>query len=406
MTFFGIGKTAATVPAPSDHPSGPSDVVERVVQINGRFRALVEHATELVVVWNNHGDIVYRNPAAIRFAHGGETRAHGDLVPLTDLGVHPDDRAYVEDVVHELRHRRGDTARFVARYLRFDGVPRWLEVTLSNQLGDPAVRGMVAYSRDITTQHETQEALRESEAHFKALVEFSSDLVAVVDADGTMLRPSPTHVLSYPVGSLVGRSTLDLIHPDDMALAEATLARAKALPGEPLEIELRIRESDATWRFFHVTVTNRLEDRAVGGFVVNGRDVTESREAEEVLRASEARFRRLFERAPDVIYRWRLGAQPGFEYLSPSVERLTGYTVEELCGDSALAINVLHPDDLTLVARVLEHGDLSVPYTVRWRHRDGDLTWVECHVEPIRDRDGVPVAIEGIARDVPARVRA
>lgn len=374
---------------------------------------MVGHATEPIVVWNADGVIVYRNPAAVRFATGehdpggaNPPAANTRGIDPTDLIVNAEDGRLVANIAEALRRRPGDTAQFVARYRRHDGMYRWLDVTLSNQLDDPDVHGIVAYARDITTEHDARVALRDSEAHFKALVEHSTDLVAIIDAHGTLLRPTPTHVLGYPVGSLVGHSTLSLIHPDDLEETRSILAKATATPGHTLGTEVRIRETDGTWRSFDITITNRLDDPAVGGFIVNGRDITDRRRAENILRGSEARFRRLVEQAPDVVYRWRLGTEPGFDYVSPSVERLSGYSVAELCADPGLATRVLHPEDLPIVLAGMNDQASTEPYTVRWRRRDGGVTWVEHHAEPIRDHNGALVAIEGIARDVTARVDA
>jgi PAS domain S-box-containing protein len=204
------------VPLPTDRSSGPLSGREGLVEGEERFRALLGHATELIVVWDAHGRVVYRNRAARRFVHGAEVGAGRDPPSMTDIDVHRSDRDRVDEIVGDLRGHPGATARFAARYRRSDHVFRCLEVTLSN-LADPTMRAMVAYARDITPQHEAREALRDGEAHFKALVGHSSDLVAVVDADGALLRPTPTHVLAYPEGSLVGQNVLALVHPDDVS---------------------------------------------------------------------------------------------------------------------------------------------------------------------------------------------
>jgi len=162
---------------------------------------------------------------------------------------------------------------------------------------------MVADVRDLTALLPPHDVFREGEAYFDALVLHSSDLVAVIDANGTALRASPTHVLTYHTGSLVGRNMLELVHPEDRSQARATLDRAAAVPDQPFEAGVRLRHADGTWRFFDVTVTNHLGVPGVRGFVVNGRDVTDRQCAQDILRDGEARFRRIVEQAPDVIYR-------------------------------------------------------------------------------------------------------
>src|SRR5580704_17411773 len=108
---------------------------------------------------------------------------------------------------------------------------------------------MVADVRDLTALVQPRDLVREGEASFEALVLHSADLVAVIDANGTALRVTPTHVLAYPAGSLVGRNMLELVHADDLARARSTLKLAAAAPGRPFEVGVRLRETDGTWRF-------------------------------------------------------------------------------------------------------------------------------------------------------------
>ncbi|MBI4492016.1 MAG: EAL domain-containing protein, partial [Chloroflexi bacterium] len=130
---------------------------------------------------------------------------------------------------------------------------------------------------------------------------------------------------------------------------------------------------------------------------------SEQRRAE--LAASEARFRRLAENAPDVIYRYELRPQRGFSYVSPAVARILGYTPEELCADPDLVLRNAYPEDVPLLASRAAQAS-SEPAVVRWRHKDGHTVWIERHNVPVYDAEGKLVANEGIARDITARRQA
>ena len=130
-------------------------------------------------------------------------------------------------------------------------------------------------------------------------------------------------------------------------------------------------------------------------------------QADDALSQNEASFRRLVEFAPDVIYRWRMPPKAGYDYVSPSIEQLTGYSAAELVADPALGIEIVHPADRLVTSEIMSAaGKHAGPYTVRWLRRDGGITWAEHHVAPIRDDNGEVVAIEGIARDVTVRVES
>jgi PAS domain S-box-containing protein len=126
--------------------------------------------------------------------------------------------------------------------------------------------------------------------------------------------------------------------------------------------------------------------------------------AETALRESEARFRRLADGAPDVIFRYRLLPDPGIEYLSSAVEAMTGYTAEEFLADQELLFRIIHPGDLPLLEEMVTDTDSR--HVLRWITRDGGLIWTEQKFVPVRGDDGRLVALEGIARDVSGRVEA
>ena len=123
------------------------------------------------------------------------------------------------------------------------------------------------------------------------------------------------------------------------------------------------------------------------------------------LARSEEMFRRLAEHAQDVVYRYRLRPNRGFEYVSPAVLAVNGYTPEEHYADPELGFKIVHPDDADLLraSMIPSVQTLGDPVVIRWLHKDGSLIWTEQRNVPVFDASGTVIAIEGIVREITER---
>jgi PAS domain S-box-containing protein len=138
-------------------------------------------------------------------------------------------------------------------------------------------------SADPILERRVREVLADSERHFRELVEYSSDLIAVVSAEGLLeyVSPSVRRLLGHEPRDVFGRSTLDFLHPNDAAPLFEALRHALTKPPEPTPTSLRFRHADGSWRLFE-SVGRVCEVRpGVNALIVNARDVTERSAAEE-----------------------------------------------------------------------------------------------------------------------------
>ncbi|MDQ3779861.1 MAG: EAL domain-containing protein [Chloroflexota bacterium] len=127
--------------------------------------------------------------------------------------------------------------------------------------------------------------VRASEARLGALVRNAPDLITILDADGAIRYESPAteRVLGYGPDELIGQNALALIHPDDLPRVDVLFAECLATPGVNVLADFRFRHKDGSWRWLEAVGTNLLDNPSVGGIVVNSRDVTDRRRAEERL---------------------------------------------------------------------------------------------------------------------------
>ena len=128
--------------------------------------------------------------------------------------------------------------------------------------------------------------LRRSQERFRSLVQNSADVSMIVGTDGRVVYESQAveRVLGFKMEDRVGRSVFEAVHPDDISSGEELLGDVVRTPGAMVSGELRIRHSDGSWRWIEAVGKNLLDDPAVGGVVVNYRDITSRRKLEDELR--------------------------------------------------------------------------------------------------------------------------
>src|SRR5688572_18920820 len=195
------------------------------------------------------------------------------------------------------------------------------------RLGPAALRAL-DLKRAREEQLQAEQARRQSEERFRALIEHGADAIVLLASDGTVLFASQAseRVLGYRPAELVGRSGFEQVHADDLPKLRAVVDGVLDQPGKPQTVELRVRHADAAWHVLEAVVVNRLAEPAVGAIVVNARDVTERNEAEAALRDSEERYRTLVEGVRDVIF--ALSPDGTIRSLNPAFEAILGWRRE------------------------------------------------------------------------------
>ena len=128
--------------------------------------------------------------------------------------------------------------------------------------------------------------VRRSEERFRSLVRNASDGIMIVGADGAVTYESPgvDRVLGHQPEARIGRSALELVHPDDLPWVERLFGEVVATPEAQASAEFRARHADGSWRFIEGVAKNVLDDPAIRGVVLNYRDVTDRHSLEEQLR--------------------------------------------------------------------------------------------------------------------------
>ncbi|HEX6609383.1 MAG TPA: MHYT domain-containing protein, partial [Hyphomicrobiaceae bacterium] len=122
----------------------------------------------------------------------------------------------------------------------------------------------------------------ESEVYFRSLIENASDLILVMDRDGTrrFVSPSYERVLGYRREEMVGKLAWDCVHPDDVVRVQAAVNELARHPDQTERLTFRVRHADGSYRVLGTIIKNLLHNHAVRGFIVTAQDETERRELE------------------------------------------------------------------------------------------------------------------------------
>jgi diguanylate cyclase (GGDEF)-like protein/PAS domain S-box-containing protein len=244
---------------------------------------ILEAMTSLVVVIDSEGRIIRFNRASEQAT--GWTRHEVVGRSFWDLFIVPEELDGVRGAFLELKGGR-PTSQHENHWVTRDGRRRridWSNTAIPGNNGEPAF--IVGTGIDVTDARHAEAALRDSEARFRSLVLNASDIVAVVDRDGTVQYASPAaeRLLGWEVATHIGASALDLIHPDELALAVESMVETVAEAGVKLPLEVRLAHADGSWVPVEVVANNRLEDPAVAGIVMTIRDIRERKRMETLL---------------------------------------------------------------------------------------------------------------------------
>jgi PAS domain S-box-containing protein/putative nucleotidyltransferase with HDIG domain len=369
-----------------------------------QFRDVVEKSGIAIVIDDRDGRVTYHNARFAEILGYSAEEMKGRTIWTI---VHPEDAATLRKY-HEGRVR-GENApsRYDMRAIRKDGATIFLEVdVVAVEVGGRLV-GTHSYIRDITEYKRGEEKRRETEARFRAIAEYSPDTILILDDSYHIIYANPASaVLSgHSLEEIMGQDFRAFIEPESRGIAADLYLRLLRKEDVPQRYEYGIVRKDGQKR--RVEVTSSLVAAEDGKFnvIAQVRDVTDQNAAEEALKASEEKFKILFEYAPDAYY---LNDPKGnFLDVNIAAERLTGYKKEELVGKDFLSLGLLPafqiPRAAALLAKSLA-GRPTGPDGFVLRRKDHTEVSAEIRTYPVNIKGQTLVL--GIARDVTERKKA
>ena len=247
--------------------------------------------------------------------------------------LHPEDHEPVAAVYRDYIAGKIPEYRVEFRQRTRSGEWKWIlslgRVVERDAQGQPL--RMLGTHTDITERKRMEETLRESEERFRLLIQNSSDIIMVADENGSMrfVGGPSERILGYRASEMIGTSGFDLIHPEDRQRVVWVFEGGVKQPGIVGSSEYRYRHKDGHWVHLEAVGTNLLSDPRVKGIVVNIRDITERKRAEEALRASEVDYQEVFNASNDAIFIHE-ASNGAIVDVNQAMLQLYGYTHEEV----------------------------------------------------------------------------
>jgi two-component system cell cycle sensor histidine kinase/response regulator CckA len=372
-------------------------------QSEQRFAQFMLHLPGLAWIKDANGRYVYANDAAVKVFRMSREQFYGK----TDDEVFPPETAaqFKESDRQALISESGMQA---IESLEFDDglihhvIASKFALPFSN--GQPTTVGGIAI--DITERRRAEETLRESEERFRALVEHGFEGINIVDSQGTLIYAGPGNksVLGYSAEEVKGRSTFETIHPDDLPKAHTAWHQILQNPEQIFQPALRLRHKDGSWHWMEVSACNLLHHPAVGGIVVNWRDITQRKLAEDKLQESEERKAAIFESALDALI--TIDQEGKVVEWNPAAERIFGYTSQQAIGRE-MAELVIPPQSREAHRQGMEEFRGTGEGTVLRKlveltalRADGTAFPAEIYITPIRTQSP---SFSGFIRDITDR---
>ena len=244
------------------------------------FRSMVQNISDIITLVDINGTIRYESDSIKHILGYHATELVGkNIMEL----MHPDDIETVSAAFINCTQHNGIAPMVEFRFLSKSGDYVYLESIGNNQLNNTTVQAIIVISRDITQRKKVEDAIYESELKFKSLVHNISDIISIVQPDGTITYQSSSikQKMGYAENELINKKIVEIIHPDDFA---PVMQEFKKLIDEGINtntMEFRLKNKNGEYFCIEAQATNQLNNPTIKGIVINSRDITERKKTEE-----------------------------------------------------------------------------------------------------------------------------
>ncbi|HZK95601.1 MAG TPA: PAS domain S-box protein [Prolixibacteraceae bacterium] len=369
-----------------------------------QLRTLLQTIPDLIWLKDNNGVYLQCNTMFERFFGARET----DIMGKTDYDFIDKDLAdFFRD--HDRKAMAAGKPTANEEWITFadDGHRAYLETIKTPMYeSDGKLIGILGIGRDFTERKMAEDALSSSEVRLHTLLQTIPDLIFIKDTRGVYLGCNSMFERYFGAieADIIGKTDYDFV---DKELADSFCENDhKAMEaGRPTRNAEWITFADDGHSAYLDTIKAPLYDSlgTLIGVMGIGRDISEHKKAEDALKASEEKYRTIFENVQDVFYQINLSGI--INEISPSIKNFTGLSREEIIGTSVYNLYNNPEDRAFFLDAIMKNGKIR-DYEIEFKTKTGKIKSISVNASIIFDTEGKPSHIDGALRDVTDQKRA
>lgn len=374
-------------------------VEQKLADNEQKYRNIIENSQELILSIEKNGNIVFANNVWQKvLGFSDEELMRMNFFDLLHNDVKDECNQYFQRVLLG-ENLTSVGSQIISKY----GSIVYVESNATPIRVGEKIVGVQLFMRDVTKKKKVEFELTRSENRFRKVFESVKDLIYSISKEGKFISLNPAFEMlsGYKVDEFIGRSFVELVHPDDLPLAMSSFS--KIFLGKKVEMyNLRLKHKDGTYRICELTPGALIIDNMVVESLGLARDVTDRVLSEKKLRESEERFNYALKGANDGLWDWNLVTNE--VYFSPRWKSMLGYEDHELENSFAVWLSLLHPDDVLTTKQKLNDflcgiiSDYHVEF--RLKHKNGEYLDILSRGFLIKDLNGNNIRVVGTHLDM------